>query len=58
MSKHKFLGNFFTRRYGQITGVLKEILEQYAAFTGLKVNFHKSSRSPINLFQEEAESPA
>jgi hypothetical protein len=38
--------------------VFKGILEQYAAFTGLKANYHKSSLIPINLSQEEAESPA
>jgi hypothetical protein len=34
--------------------VFKGILEQYAAFTGLRVNFHKSSLIPINLCQDEA----
>jgi hypothetical protein len=29
--------------------VFKGILDQYAAFTGLKVNYHKSSLVPINL---------
>jgi hypothetical protein len=33
--------------------VFKGILEQYAAFTGLKVNFHKSSMIPINLSHDE-----
>jgi hypothetical protein len=32
----------------------KRILDQYAAFTGLKVNYHKSSMIPINLSEEEA----
>jgi hypothetical protein len=32
----------------------KSILNQYAAFTGLKVNYSKSSMIPINLAQEEA----
>jgi hypothetical protein len=35
--------------------VFKGILEQYAAFTELKVNYHKSSLIPINLSQEESE---
>jgi retron-type reverse transcriptase len=34
--------------------VFKGILEQYAAFTRLKVNYHKSSLIPINLSQEES----
>jgi hypothetical protein len=34
--------------------VFKDILDQYAAFTGLKVNFEKSSMFPINISQEEA----
>jgi hypothetical protein len=34
--------------------VFKDILNQYAAFTGLKINFHKSSMIPINLSDEEA----
>jgi hypothetical protein len=34
--------------------VFKEILNQYAAFTGLKVNFHKSSLILINISPEEA----
>jgi hypothetical protein len=34
--------------------VFKGILEQYAAFTGLRVNYHKSSLIPINLSQDEA----
>jgi hypothetical protein len=34
--------------------ILKEILEEYRAFTGLEVNFHKSSLVPINLSEEEA----
>jgi hypothetical protein len=29
--------------------VLKEIPQEYSTFTGLKVNFHKSSLVPINL---------
>jgi hypothetical protein len=32
----------------------KRILDQYAAFTGLKINYHKSSMIPINLSEEEA----
>jgi hypothetical protein len=32
----------------------KNILDQYAAFTGLKVNYNKSSMIPINLTHEEA----
>ena len=32
----------------------KNLLEQYAAFTGLKVNYEKSSMIPINLDQQEA----
>ena len=32
----------------------KEILNQYAAFTRLKINFHKSSLLPINLSDQEA----
>jgi hypothetical protein len=35
--------------------VLKDVLEEYTAFTGLKVNYHKSSLVPINISQEEAE---
>jgi hypothetical protein len=35
--------------------ILKDILEEYTAFTGLKVNFYKSSLVPINLQQEESE---
>jgi hypothetical protein len=31
----------------------KRILDQYAAFTGLKINYHKSSMIPINLSEEE-----
>jgi hypothetical protein len=38
--------------------VFKDILEQYAVFSGLKVNYHKSSLIPINLFQEESENLA
>jgi hypothetical protein len=34
---------------------LKDVLEEYTAFTGLKVNYHKSSLVPINISQEEAE---
>jgi hypothetical protein len=34
--------------------VFKDILNQYAAFTGLKVNYHKSPMIPINLSDEEA----
>jgi hypothetical protein len=34
--------------------VIKDILNQYATFTGLKINFHKSSMIPINLSDEEA----
>jgi hypothetical protein len=33
--------------------VFKDILNQYAAFTGLKVNYHKSSMIPINLSKED-----
>jgi hypothetical protein len=33
--------------------VLKEILDEFSAFTGLKVNFHKSSMIPINVSQQE-----
>jgi hypothetical protein len=35
--------------------VFKGILEQYATFTGLKVNHHKSSFILVNLSHEEAE---
>jgi hypothetical protein len=38
--------------------VLKEILEEYTAFTGLEANFHKSSPVPINLNEEETNSLA
>jgi hypothetical protein len=34
--------------------VFKGILDQYAAFTRLKINYHKSSLIQINLSQEEA----
>jgi hypothetical protein len=34
--------------------VFKGLLDQYAAFTGLKVDYQKSSMIPINLSQEEA----
>ena len=33
---------------------LKEILDNYSKFTGLKINYHKSSLIPININQEEA----
>jgi hypothetical protein len=36
----------------------KEILQQYAAFSGLKVNYHKSSIIPINMIADEASSMA
>jgi hypothetical protein len=35
--------------------ILKEVLGEYTAFTGLKVNYHKSSLIPINVSQLEAE---
>jgi hypothetical protein len=35
--------------------VLKEVLAEYTAFTGLKVNYHKSSLIPINISQLESE---
>jgi hypothetical protein len=35
--------------------VLKGLLEEYTAFTRLKVNYHKSSLIPINISQIEAE---
>jgi hypothetical protein len=35
--------------------VLKELLQEYSDFTGLKVNYHKSSLIPINISQAEAE---
>ena len=35
-------------------GVLKEILHLYASFTGLKINFYKSSMIPINVSHAEA----
>jgi hypothetical protein len=35
--------------------VLKEVLKEYTDFTGLKVNYHKSSLIPINISQVEAE---
>jgi hypothetical protein len=38
--------------------VLKEILEEYTAFTSLEANFHKSSLVPINLNEEETNSLA
>jgi hypothetical protein len=34
--------------------VFKGLLDQYAAFTVLKVNYQKSSMIPINLSQDEA----
>jgi hypothetical protein len=34
--------------------ILKEILVEYRAYTGLKVNFHKSSLVPINLSDDKA----
>jgi hypothetical protein len=34
--------------------LMKEILEQYAMSTGLKINFHKSSLVPINLIENSA----
>jgi hypothetical protein len=34
--------------------IMKEILEQYALSTGLKINFHKSSLVPINLSENSA----
>jgi hypothetical protein len=34
--------------------IMKEILEQYAMSTGLKINFHKSSLVPINLTENSA----
>lgn len=34
--------------------IFKDILVNFAAFTGLKVNFHKSSMIPINLDTDEA----
>jgi hypothetical protein len=34
--------------------ILKDLLEEYSAFIGLKVNYHKSSLIPINMLQEEA----
>jgi hypothetical protein len=37
---------------------IKEILEEYTAFTGLEANFHKSSLVPINLNEEETNSLA
>jgi hypothetical protein len=33
--------------------ILKRILEEYTAFTGLKVNYHKSSLVPINMDEQE-----
>ena len=33
--------------------VFKDILNLYAAFTGLRINFHKLSMIPINMSQEE-----
>lgn len=34
--------------------ILKEILDEYYSFTGLKVNFHKSALIPINMNPDEA----
>jgi hypothetical protein len=35
-------------------GVFKDVLDKYASFTSLKVNYHKSSMIPINVSKEEA----
>jgi hypothetical protein len=35
--------------------VMKDILEKYAQSTSLKINFHKSSLTPINISQERAQ---
>jgi hypothetical protein len=35
--------------------LFKEFLNKYAGFTGLKVNYHKSSLIPSNLSSQEAE---
>jgi hypothetical protein len=35
--------------------LFKELLNKYASFVGLKVNYHKSSLVPINLSPQEAE---
>jgi hypothetical protein len=34
--------------------IMKDILEQYALSTGLKINFHKSALVPINLSENSA----